>query len=118
MPSSTLQSPTVNGWLAGMDGSETLFNAITSLTHQALYTAGLKAKEKLGHPDQLLRVNTHDNVPLWPSVYTGVGVITNRVTPPHRDKGGCPQWYDLLVSSGTHSQATLDVVEIPTRFAY
>jgi len=36
-------------------------------------------------------------------------VIVNQVTPPHRDSGGCPTHYDLLVSAGTHTKAELSV---------
>ena len=105
-----------------MDGSHAArrntFNAITALTHKAMYTAGLNAKNKLSEPDKLHNVAMHENVSLWPSIYTGIGVITNRVTPPHRDNGGCVQWYDLLASCSMHSKATLDVAEIQATFAY
>lgn len=36
----------------------------------------------------------------WNSVFTGIQVISNRVTPAHRDRKGRPEWFDLLVSIG------------------
>ena len=34
----------------------------------------------------------------WQSVFTGVSIISNRVTPLHRDSRGRPQWFDLLAN--------------------
>lgn len=34
----------------------------------------------------------------WQSVYSGITVISNRVTPPHRDSKGRPEWFDTLAS--------------------
>jgi hypothetical protein len=34
----------------------------------------------------------------WQSVYTGIAIISNRVTPAHRDTKGKPEWFDLLVN--------------------
>lgn len=34
----------------------------------------------------------------WQSVYTGIAIISNRITPSHRDSKGRPEWYDTLVS--------------------
>lgn len=34
----------------------------------------------------------------WQSVYTGIAVICNRKTPPHRDSKGRPEWFDTLAS--------------------
>jgi hypothetical protein len=34
----------------------------------------------------------------WQSVYTGVSVISNRVTPSHRDTRGRAEWFDTLMS--------------------
>jgi len=34
----------------------------------------------------------------WQSVFTGVSIISNRLTPKHRDSKGRPEWYDLLAN--------------------
>lgn len=34
----------------------------------------------------------------WQSVYTGISVVSNRVTPSHRDSKGRSEWYDLLAN--------------------
>jgi hypothetical protein len=34
----------------------------------------------------------------WQSVYTGIAIISNRLTPFHRDSKGRPEWYDILAN--------------------
>ena len=34
----------------------------------------------------------------WQSIYTGIQIISNRITPRHRDSKGRPEWFDLLAS--------------------
>jgi hypothetical protein len=34
----------------------------------------------------------------WQSVYTGISVICNRITPSHRDSKGRPEWFDMLLN--------------------
>jgi hypothetical protein len=60
----------------------------------------------------------YNNVELWPSVYTGMQVIVNRVTPLHRDEGGSPQHYDVLVSTGKHMNTSLKIPELGLSFSY
>jgi hypothetical protein len=60
----------------------------------------------------------HPNVSLWPSFFSGLEVISNRVTPPHRDKYGGPPDYDFLVSAGTHEGAWLDLPDVKARLSY
>jgi hypothetical protein len=34
----------------------------------------------------------------WQSVHSGIGIISNRLSPSHRDSKGRPEWYDTLLS--------------------
>ena len=34
----------------------------------------------------------------WQSVYTGIQIISNWLTPSHRDSKGRPEWFDILAS--------------------
>ena len=43
-------------------------------------------------------VDTREIAERWQSVYTGISVISNRITPSHRDRKGRPQWFDSLIS--------------------
>ena len=39
----------------------------------------------------------------WQSVYSGIAIISNRVTLPHRDSKGKPEWFDLLLNYTGHN---------------
>jgi len=51
-------------------------------------------------------------------VWSGFSLIVNRKTFFHRDVGAAPMDYDLLFSSGTHQQCTLDVQDLGLRLSY
>ncbi len=55
---------------------------------------------------------------IWPTVYTGLDVIANRLTPEHRDKGGANTFFDHLVNLGWDKDVQLCVKELDARFAY
>ena len=105
-------------WLLCMKSTEILLNALTALISLHLYNAGFNAMMKLRSPDTYQNVETHENVPLWPSVYTGIAVISNRDTPRHYDINGCPPWYDLLVSCGTHKTAEFSIPKLEVTLSY
>lgn len=54
----------------------------------------------------------------WESIYTGIQVICNRLTPSHRDSKGRAEWYDLLVGLSTTSLPYLVVSELGLEMAY
>jgi hypothetical protein len=96
--------------------AEGLCNALTALVAPDLFNAGQQAIQqvKLGQEME----HTHRNVALWPSVFTGMQIIANQTTPPHRDRGGAPTHYDLLLSVGTHVKAELHLPEFGARLSY
>jgi hypothetical protein len=96
-----------------------LLNAITALTHRSLYLAGHKAISRLKRAQFLkIKAETHDHIKSWNSVYSGISVITNRITTRHRDDGGSSAWYDLLLSSGTHRKAFFRLDDIGAWLSY
>ena len=54
----------------------------------------------------------------WTSVYSGIGIISNRETLPHKDPGAWPEAYDLLCSVGRHTQAEFVVDQVGGGFLY
>ncbi|KAI5980437.1 hypothetical protein EDC04DRAFT_2596689 [Pisolithus marmoratus] len=54
---------------------------------------------------------------MWPSIYVGIDVIVNQVTPPHRYRTSTPSLLDLVVSLGTHD-ASFHVSNLGTIFDY
>jgi hypothetical protein len=87
------------------------FNLILGLTHPELAAAATRAQRQL----RFLPSTRHT---LWPSIFTGIAVIVNRITPPHTDRGGEPEWYDLLVSAGSSQKAVLKLDELDAELEY
>lgn len=112
----TLRTTAGQTFQARIKRGEEICNAVTALIAPQLYDAGTQAISCLSNCDDLKK--HHHLISSWPSIYSGMQVIVNRVTPPHRDSGGAPTHYDLLLSCGTHSAAKFSVPELDTSFAY
>ncbi|KAG1771915.1 hypothetical protein EV702DRAFT_976995, partial [Suillus placidus] len=54
----------------------------------------------------------------WPSIFSGLEIIANRVTFSHRDGGGSPSLLDLLVSLGRNHDATLALADLNAELDY
>ncbi|KAG2352438.1 hypothetical protein BDR07DRAFT_1253995, partial [Suillus spraguei] len=54
----------------------------------------------------------------WPSIFSGLEVIVNRVTLSHRDPGGAPTLYDLLVSLGKGHAAKMRLADVQAELDY
>src|ERR1700677_2385152 len=83
--------------------SEILIDSVLALYYPEQYRIGMEAIRMLKYETH----KWHPNVSLWPSVFSGIGVIVNRVTPAHRDRGAAASVFDLLASIGTHTSATI-----------
>ena len=99
-------------WLQRVEPFEQFANAVLGIVHPDLLDAGLKANSALN--DRL----SSDKPCNWTSAYSGIDVIVNRMTPPHRDAGGAASFYDLLISLGEGHQAEFHVSDLDARFAY
>jgi hypothetical protein len=75
--------------------------------------AAIRCLKEGDHLDRRLPVI--DN---WHSIYSGSSLIVNRKTRFHRDAGGAPSHYDLLVSGGTHTDCFLEVRELGLTLQY
>jgi hypothetical protein len=112
--SQDLRTPEAAQFLSEIANAELLVDSILSLTSPELYKIGQEAINKLKETTQ----EPDLNVNLWPSSFSGIQVINNRTTPPHRDKGAAPTVYDLLLSVGTHSSSRIGLVDVQTTFSY
>jgi hypothetical protein len=108
--SSSIKTETAAGFLQVTAPLDIIYNAITSLVAPKLYDIGLGAVRLIKEGHSLHQ--THQNVHLWTSVWSGFALIVNRKTPFHRDPGGAPPDYDLLISSGTHTSCVLEVHDL------
>ena len=102
--------------MTSIENVELLCNSVIALVTPQLYDFGLAAACKVKNGVEMAK--TYRNVQLWPSVYTAMQVIVNCKTPPHRDEGGCPTHYDLLVSAGTHDNAAFKIKELGLSLSY
>lgn len=100
-----------------MEKVEDLINATMSLISPAVCAIADRAMDQIKN-DPLVGQHLDFTVQYWPSRFTGISALSNRVMPFHRDKGGLWSIYDLLLSSGTHTGEWLDVPDINVRFQY
>jgi hypothetical protein len=114
----SLETRTKDGasFLTTIQGVELLINSVVALIAPELYTLGTAAVSALQDGESIRA--PHENVHLWSSVYSGIEVIANRITPEHRDPRAAAPVYDLLVSAGTHTSAHLSLEDIKTKLSY
>jgi hypothetical protein len=72
---------------------EQFLNLTLSLINPDLFESGLLMLQRLRHLE-----TTEEVAKEWQSVYTGISIISNRMTPSHRDSKGRPEWFDMLMS--------------------
>ncbi|MDT7543746.1 MAG: hypothetical protein QOE33_3659 [Acidobacteriota bacterium] len=113
--STLLRTPGGGNFMAAISNAEILVNSVTALCSREQYRLGMESINFLRYN---LNGQRHDCVAFWPSVFSAIGVIVNRVTPSHRDKGSCPQCYDLLLSMGTHTSARLKLSDVQAELSY
>jgi len=95
---------------------ELLHNAILALISPDLYWKGFQAVDQLLHGNFIPKC--HEVILHWTSAFSAWQVISNRITPAHRDKGAAPMVYDLLTCAGTYKDSFLHVHDLGARFHY
>lgn len=75
-----------------------------AVIHPELYNAGRKTLTRLRDAAE---IQPQDVLKRWTSVFSGVSVISNRVTPSHRDRQSSHEWYDLLATLGDYSDCDM-----------
>ncbi|KXN84160.1 hypothetical protein AN958_00104, partial [Leucoagaricus sp. SymC.cos] len=100
-------------WLEKRGPTMEYLNKILAITHPRLYDQGLVALSAL---EQLNDTNHYAT--RWKSVFTGVTIVSNRITPPHRDNKGHIPWYDQLVCIGDYESADFHLPELGATFKY
>jgi hypothetical protein len=80
-------------WIKETYTMERFFNLTLSLIHPDLFFSGLQMLQKLRESEE-----TKGIADKWQSVFSGINMIANRITQPHRDSKGRAEWYDLLAN--------------------
>jgi len=99
-------SPSALEWLGAISESNAILSAILAVIHPNLYEAGwqttkcLRDTPEIGLPHVLSQ---------WASVFSGVAVISNCITPLHRDDGSRCNWYDILATLGSYRDCNLEL---------
>ena len=55
---------------------------------------------------------------MWNAPFNVMTLMSNWLTPFHRDNGAAPEWYDLLVPLGHYSNGRIEMPGIGCRFGY
>jgi hypothetical protein len=110
--SQTLSTPEGGEFLQAMRHNEQLINAVVALTAKEQFKIGFQAI------NAVKELKLHQNTLLWPSIFSGMGVIVDRETPEHRDSGGAISHFDFLLSAGNHCDAFLRVPDVASVFEY
>lgn len=106
-----LQTDFIIQWLQDIDPVEWLLNAVLQIVHPEMYEASSKAAS-------LLLQELDSPLPTWPTVYSCVDIIANRLTPQHVDRGGALSFYDHLISLGESHDARFELDDFKAVFAY
>jgi hypothetical protein len=77
-----------------------------AVIHPDLHRAGQETFKRLR---QHTSIQPQDVLRRWTSIFNGVSVISNRLTPAHRDGHSRRQWYDLLVTLGRYRNCNLEL---------
>lgn len=101
-------------WLLRSKHSQAMVNAAMRVMHPDLYNAGkIVLKTHRGMDGEV-----RETIDKWPSVFSGVSMISNRVTPGHRDTGGRYEWYDLLASVGPYENGDFQLPDLGLTIRY
>ncbi|KIM43470.1 hypothetical protein M413DRAFT_9523 [Hebeloma cylindrosporum] len=107
-------------WLGAMMESSALIGGILSLVHPDLYHAGrdliLHLDQNPGSVDRPDRLR--DILLAWTAPFQGLSVISNRVTPAHRDINAARESMDVLVALGKYRNGTLNLPGIGVALQY
>ena len=86
-------------WLNAISESNAVLSAILSVIHPLLYDAGWETINLLRHT---AGTGPEDVFLQWASTFSGISVISNRKTIPHRDEYSRYNWYDMLATAGNY----------------
>ncbi|KAG1743676.1 uncharacterized protein EDB91DRAFT_1081059 [Suillus paluster] len=115
--SESYNSKKVQQWLGALTTSELLWNSITAAVAPDLFESGSSAFSKVVKEVRRRKKNSAP-VDSWPSIFSGLEIIANRTTFSHRDPGGSPSLFDLLVSLGRNHHATLSLADVHAELDY
>ncbi|KAF7761719.1 hypothetical protein Agabi119p4_9711 [Agaricus bisporus var. burnettii] len=100
-------SGNIKTWITKMEPISDFSNILLSFTHPPLHEATMMSLEKYCQMPSIAPLATK-----WVSLFHGISVISNRITPPHIDRSGSWSWFDQLISFGSYDYAVLKLDEL------
>lgn len=96
-----------------------LLSASLAIMHPEMYLAGQQAMLKLlrwssGQDNAEMQ----DVLAIWPSVFSVISVMVNRMSPLHTDRNGRPQLFDLLITVGNYGDLDIAIPTVSRKFRY
>jgi len=102
-----------------MQESSALVGAAMSVIHPELFTMGVEGIRKLNTAGVVQKAHTlPDILQHWSAPFSGLSLMNNRMTPPHRDNGGGYHWMDLLITVGRYRRGLLELPGLGIRVLY
>jgi hypothetical protein len=105
-------------WLDEISRSNMVLSAILAVIHPELYEAGKETNLRLGNDPDFQDHDVDHVLSRWGSAFNGVAVLSNRITPAHRDGKSRKQWYDMLVTLGAYQNCQLTLSGLGVSFDY
>ena len=112
--------PSTQTWLSEMAETFAVMGAFLIIAHPELYHACRKVFFEIMKNPGAIEEGEAVLVVLkyWTSPFSGYGLISNCVTPTHRDNNSQGQWYDFLTTIGSYSGSRLIVHNLGLEFEY
>ena len=107
--------PAVLDWLDAVSESNAILSIILAVIHPKLYDAGWNTLKRLRNTPERDPQNV---VSRWASAFSGVAIISNRSTPPHRDGSSRHNWYDILATLGSYRRCDLELLGLGISLEY
>ena len=104
-----LKLPAGIEWLDEISTSNMISSTILAVIHPELYSAGRESLVRLREDSEFERNDVDRVLSRWTSAFSGVSIISNRITPLHRDGSSRNHWYDLLITLGRYQNCNLEL---------
>lgn len=96
--------------MADMIESSALMGALLSIIHPEMFHKAMQAFSHLASNPDLCKegAEVFEVLHNWSSPFSGYSLISNRITPAHRDTSAQPEAYDLLGTFGDYANGSLE----------
>jgi len=107
-------------WLEANSQVHTLIGGILMVLQPELFRIGCNALEELAANPYHVGNVQHLPAALrdWNLPFNGIAIISNRLTPLHRDTYGRKEWLDILVALGEYTHGRLEIPAFNIAFQY